>query len=625
MADETATFAVNLEDGTSGPAEAAAQALGNLKSKIDADSSALAGMQKALRNLKQATTPNTAQIGELSKQIAAQKESIAGAQSSFLELGGTFGKSKRGAQSFQERLAALSKTSAAMPGPLGGMLGSLSKLWTLLKGNVMTVALVGIAAGMLAVTAAAAAAAVALLKYGIANANARRNEGLQLEGLTKMRNLWGLAAGNSKDMQAAIDKVAGSTALGRDKLVEYTSQLYKAGVRGKNLESALEGAAVKGAALGDEAAKGFIGFAAGANLAGRSVQKLTDDVKARFGGVAAKKLLDLDVQLAKLHENFSALFDNLGIDGLLKAIHSVTSLFSTSTRSGQALQKMMSVIFQPMVNAIEAAMPYVKRFFQGIIIGGLMVTIALLKVRRWWRETFGGTEITKSMDLTTAALYAGVAAVGLFGIAIVGACGIAVAALVAAAPFIWAAVAAVGALALQGLILAAPFILGAIAIGALIAAGYQLYRLWKEIDWTSLGTAIVEGIVGGLKDSAAWLIDSVSELGKSALDALKSTLGIASPSKAFARLGATIPQGVAAGITAGKPEATRAVEELVDVPTGAGGARGGITIPITLGGITITTSGAGASDLAADLERELVPVFERLALQIGAALPRGAG
>jgi hypothetical protein len=621
-ADETATFAVNLEDGTSGPAEAAAVALGNLQKKIVADTTALGQMQKALRNLKGATTPNVSQIAELSKRIEAQKQAIAGAQSSYLQLGGNFEASKKKARSFVERLGELGQTAKGLPGPVGGVVGQLQSLSGIVSRGALVGGLVAVAAVLVAVAVAAVAATAALLKFGISSANARRNEALHLESLTKMRNVFGLAAGNAKEMQASIDRVSGTTALGRDKLGEYTAELYKMGLRGKNLDSALEGMAIKGAVVGDEGAKAFGQWAAGAARAGKSVQRLTDDVKARFGGIAAAQLLDLDVQTKKLHESFAALFADLGIDKLLEGINSITALFSQSTRSGQALKAIMETVFQPLVDAITYVAPIAKRFFQGIIVGALLVSIAVLKLRRYFRETFGGGELISQAALMKTALLAGVAAVGLFAAAMLLAFGAIVAVLVFAAPFLWAAVAAVGALAVQGLILAAPFILAAVAVGALIAAGYQLYQLWKEIDWTSLGTAIVDGIVNGIKASAKWLTDTVNELGTGALDALKSTLGIASPSKAFAQLGIAIPQGVAAGIDAGKGDTQSAVDGLVGVPGAPRGQASG-SVTIDVGGITIN-AGAGdqASDIAADVERELVPVFERIAIQLGAMLPR---
>jgi hypothetical protein len=621
-ADATSTYAIDLEDGTSGAAESAANALVNLKKRLDQDTAALGEMNKALRNLKGGSNVSLEQVKALTEQIKLQKDKIAAGQQSIISLGGSFNKVRP--KPTRDGLAELAKTAQGMPGPLGGVLGKLASLREMIAGNVMRIALVGIAAGLIALTAAAVYATATLLKYAIAQAGARRSELLRLEGMTKMRNWWGLAAGNAKEMQGAIDRVTDSTNLGRDKAAEYTQQLYRMGLRGKNLEDALEGAAIKASAVGEEGAKSFMGWAAGANMAGQSVKRLTDDVKARFGGVVTAQMLDFDVQIERLHKNLGRLFADLSIEPFLKGLYSITQLFSQSTRSGQALRAVMTTLVQPLINAVTAAAPYVKRFFQGIVIGALLVSIALLSVRKWWRQTFGSSDMLKDLDLTKGALYAGVAAVGAFGLAMVATFGLITAALVAAAPFLWAAVTAVGALAVEGLILAAPFILGAVAIGALIAAGYQLYQLWKEIDWTGLGTSIVEGIVGGLKASAKWLIESVSELGTSALAALKDKLGIASPSKAFARLGVAIPQGIEAGVEQGSPAARNAVRGIVDAELGAGsgGAGGGVTVKVDVGGITVTTTGdKQAGDLVADLEPAIISLFERVAAQLGAAVP----
>lgn len=605
-ADETATFALDLQDGSSGPAEAMAKQLEGLKRAIDRDTASLGQMQKALRNLKGATTPNLTQIGELNKRIAEQKSKVASAQSSFLSLGGKFEVGKKGAKGFAERLAELGKTTQAMPGPLGGMVGSLSKLGSVLGGGAMAAGLLAVAAAVVAITVAVIAATVALLKYGIASANARRSELLRLEGLTKMRNWWGIAAGNAKEMQASIDRVSGSTALGRDKLNEYANQIYRAGLRGEQFNQALEGAAIKGAVLGDEGAKAFIGWAAGANMAGKSVKRLTDDVKARFGGVAAAQLLDLNVQTQKLHENFAALFSGLKIEALLKGVSAVLGLFSQSTKSGQALKAIMGAVFQPMVDAAAYVAPIVKRFFQGIIIGSLLVTLAVLKVRRWFREVFG-SELVNRTYLMRAALVAGATVFGVI--------------LAVVAPFV-----------LMLASLATQFYLAAAAGSFLwkwIGKGYDKI---KSIEWGKLGRSIVEGIVNGIKKSAAWLIDTVSELGASALDAFKAKLGIASPSKVFAQLGVTIPQGLKVGVERGAPEAQSAVAGLVDVPrippvqggrTGAPAPRasGSNTITITLGGITVQTTADKAEGIAEEIEAQLVPVFERIAHTLGARLP----
>lgn len=638
MADAQATFAINLEDGTSGAAASAANALAKLKGQIDGDTKALAQMQRAMKNLQQGSSVNIQQFKDLKAAIEAKKQSIAQAQSSYLSLGGTFNAGGRGAKGLAERFAELTKTSQMMPGPLGGLLTKLGGIKGVLGGGAIALGIVAIAAGLVLLTAASAAASVALFKYGIAQADARRSELLRIEGLTKMRNWMGLAAGNAQEMQTAIDQVSGSVAIGRDKVAEYSTQLYKAGLRGQNLTDALEGVAIKAAVQGEAAASAFAGWAAGAALAGGSVKKLTDDVKARLGGIAAKQMLSLDVQSKKLHESFSALFSGLKIEGFLKALNMVTSLFSQNTASGRALKIILETMFQPLANVAESLGPVIKRFFQGMVIGALYLAIAVLTVRNWFKKTFGSSDILSGFDAQTAALYAGIAAVGLLGAAFVAMGGLIVGALAVATPFIWGAVTATAALAVQGLILAAPFLLGAVAIGALVAAGLALYDLWREIDWSSLGRAIIDGIVGGLESGAQWVIDAVTSLGESAFGAFKGTLGIASPSKEFAKLGVALPQGVEAGIDTGTPALKKSVETMVDVPqvptteaakTPEGSAvpaaaqRGG-PISISFGDIVVNSKAETAKEMAADFKHELERVLETVVVQLGATLPGGA-
>lgn len=72
---------------------------------------------------------------------------------------------------------------------------------------------------------------------------------------------------------------------------------------------------------------------------------------------------------------------------------------------------------------------------------------------------------------------------------------------------------------------------------------------FSAIDWASLGSDIVRGIVNGVKAAASALWSALTDLANSALNAAKSALGIASPSKVFASsVGRWIPAGMAVGI-----------------------------------------------------------------------------
>lgn len=72
---------------------------------------------------------------------------------------------------------------------------------------------------------------------------------------------------------------------------------------------------------------------------------------------------------------------------------------------------------------------------------------------------------------------------------------------------------------------------------------------FSDVDWASLGTELINGIVAGITAAASFLWETMKSLASSALSAAKEALGIASPSKLFsAEVGYWIPPGIAAGI-----------------------------------------------------------------------------
>jgi len=593
----TATYEIDLQSNVSGAAESAARALDSLRKSINADQKELAALKKAMNDLQGGASVDIKAFRDLKARIDAKKQSISSAQAAYVGLGGSFRKTSGDGKNVRSMLEQLTTQAKATPGPIGDVVGKLGNLRSLVVGGAIALGIIAIVAGMVALTAAAIAASSALLKYGLAQANARRAELLRLEGLTKMRNWWGIAAGNAAEMQTAIDKVSGSTALGRDKLSAYTEQLYKMGLRGQNLSEALEGMAIKAATQGDEAAKLWAGWAQGIALTGGSVKKLTDDVRARLGGIAAAQLLDLNVQTEKLRENFGLLFADLKIDGFLKSLNSITSLFSQSTATGRALKTMISAVFQPMINAVEYLGPIVKRFFQGMTLGALLITLELLKLRNWFRKTFGDSEILAGFDAQTAALKAGLFVV--MGLA-----------------------AGVAVLAAGFFLLLSPMLA---IVGAGVAVGYALtkaFRFVMGIEWGKLGRSIIDGIVGGLKRGAKWALDAIKSLGAQMMTAFKEKLGIASPSKEFARLGATLPQGVQVGVQRGTPGAQSAVENMVSVPAEqrAAGAVSS-SASVSTGDIHIHAQGATAAELMADVQHQLESILRRVAMQMGATVP----
>lgn len=616
MADAVATYRVELEDGVSGTSKNAVNALQELKDTIAADQKELRALESAFKDLNKAQVVNIDAARALQKQITAKKEAIGQAQAAFVNLGGTFGKVASQGKAPLGLIARLREAAQAAPGPLAGLMTRLGGLSGLLKAGGIALGILAIAAATVVMVTATTRALTSLAAYGVVQADARRSELLRLEGLTKLRFWYAAAAQSAESLQDATDKVSANVAIGRDQVAKYTDQLYRAGLRGQNLEDALEAVSIKASVQGEAAASAFAGWAAGTALAGGSVRKLADDVKARLGPIAARQMLGWDVQTKKLRESFSALFNGLKLEPLLRGLRQVTELFGQSSESGKALKHLVGFLFQPLIDGSETAGLYVRRFFQGMIIAALKTENVILRLRVWFADTFGGS-LAGKLDLTRVAVWAGYLAFG----ALAGAVGLTVTVL--------------------GALVAALALIPAAMLGA-VSIGYHLTQMFVELwpiavdiarDAVTWGKDIVLGIVKGLKGGAGWLADTMKDLGKNSLASFKKTLGISSPSKEFAKLGLTLPEGVAVGVERGAPQAQAAVDTMVSVPAapasgpgqaGAGGARSaGPSIALSIGEVHVHTQATETKGIMADLETELAKLLERLALQVGAR-PVGA-
>lgn len=634
-----AEFQLGLDaDALKAESESAANALEKLRESIDKDSKALADMQKAMRNLQSGKVVNVAQYRELQGQIDKTKASIASAQGQYVSLGGKFGdigkKAKdatKGGDAFKEQFESLTKVMQGMPGPLNGIMGHLGKLRGLLAGGAIALGIAAIAAAIVALTAAAIAAVAALTKYGVAQADAARSEKIRLEGLTKLRFWYQKIPGDAGAMQAGIDKVAAKSALSRGEIVKLNEQLYRLGFRGENLALTLNAAQKKMSVQGDAAAQRFIGWATTANIAGESVKKLAARVDADIGGLAMRQLYSLDVQTKKLNESFEALFADLGIERFLKAMFSVTQLFSQSTESGKALKQILEHFLQPIIDGVAQVAPLVKRFFQGLIIAALDFEIAILDVKIAMAEVFGaGSDAESNMAQLETALKIGkiafwglVIVVGILGALLAGVVG-------------------------TFLILAAPVILTTklfLSLWDAWSVGMEelgFFDAWKtgfdellDFDYLALGAAVIDGIMKAL--TAGW--DTIGgwfdKLGSSIVARFKKAIGAQSPSKLFADAAVAIPQGVVVGIERGAPEAAAAVEGLIPPPdatpptstptpaAGRAGAGRSATATVTIGELHVHAQSSDPQAMALDVRRELESILQSIAFQLGTE-PAGA-
>lgn len=643
----SASFTIHLEDEISASANASADALQHLRDQIDKDTRAMDNMQKAMRRLKAGGLSDTPQYKALSNAVKDQKQKIGEVQTEYLRMGGGLSNLTKKSGDFRDGLTGLEKKLSGLPGPLGQVGQWVGKLGKLLSGTRGMALLAG--AAFLVMAGAVLYAVAALTKYAIATADARRNELLRIEGLTKLRTFatmqLGLKPGNASAMQKDIDQVSQSVALGRDELGKYQDQLYRMGLRDENLTQALEGVAIKAAVQGDAAAQAFAEWAAGANMSGRSVKALADDVKARLGGIAMRQMLSLEVQSKKLGEAWDALFADVQIEGFLKGVQSIYHLFSQTTESGKALKSIMEKIVQPMIDQVTALAPLVKRFFQGVILAALDVGIAFYEIRNALRRTFGDSKVGKWLNDVSG---------GMSGLEL---------ACKAGEIAVYALLVAFTALGVYLAVLAAPFAVP-ILIGA--AALWGLYEIVKacwapmkklgvllaETDWgvlweqlfspltdfgrkladmglEGLGGQIVDGLITGIKNMSGAFVDALKGLAGKGWSGFKDALGIHSPSTVFAALGKQIPAGVTMGVQSGTSDAQAAVDGMIKPPSGAAGGGAAATaaaaapsLTVTIESITVNAqSGQQAKGIAQDIRGALAQELEVLLLQLGGAMP----
>ncbi len=478
--DATATFAVDLESNAGEVAPNAAAAIEALREQIRGGVDELRNMQAALRNMKGASGAAGETVTALRDKIAAHKAVIGQQQARYIQLGGTFKNTKKPAQDAAVGIKELLEAARGSSGPLGGFAQRLGTIRSVLAAGGMAAGIVGVAAAVVALTAATVAAIGALTAYGIAQADARRSELLRLEGLSKTRNYWLAAAGfrqvadKASFLQGVVDQVSDTVALGREKIVDYASGLYRAGLRAGNLQAALEGVSIVAATQGDAAAEAWKGWALGAAMTGQSVRALANDVKARLGGIAARQLLSLDVQTRKLKENLTRIFAGVRLDKMLDGISKVTELFSQSTASGRALAVLAETMLNPIAEAIGSTGPIAKDFFRGMILMAQELVIRILETRLWFKKTFGDPEILKGIDKTRLALYVGGGVVAAFA-------------------------GAVTALALGFAVMGLGAALTALSIKALVDGTRMAWAEMMKIDWAAAGTAVIDGIVNGIK------------------------------------------------------------------------------------------------------------------------------
>jgi hypothetical protein len=583
--------------------------------------------------------------------IAAQKQKIGDLEGKASGKGADIGKLQASLGKFRE-MSEESKKAGGSLKDLGeaakgsdGMIGKLANGFEKLKAAGPAAVVVALAVALLAVAAAAIAGAVALTKFALASADASRSS----------RLLSNAAAGGSMvgaELEAVINDVANTTPLARDRIAEMARSMEVAKLRGRDMQVALQTAATAASAIGDSAASAFTSIAeksqfarrfllTKADLAGTGVEfaevaasiaktmgisvaaattliqrggvsvskgleAMNDAVQKKFGKTVAAQMLSLNTQFSKMKEGLGRLFDGVDIEPFLRGLKLITGLFSEQTVTGAALKTLFSSMFSGLAAASEGIFPIISAFLRGMVIAALTSYIAFLRVRKAIADAFGGDSAGK-IDWIMTAMTVGKYAVYGLGVALFALVGIF--ALLAAVflplmfvlslPFILAAA------VVYGLYKAITMIASAASamFGAIVAALSAI----TGIDLAAVGTNLVKSLANAITAGASLVIAAVTNLGTSAMSALKGILGIASPSKVFTAYGKFTAEGFADGVEDGTPAANETVKQL-----GAGEpTTGGQKVAAQRGGDTFVFNYYGPLDAFDDFRRRVLDVFEQ--------------
>jgi hypothetical protein len=459
-----------------------------------------------------------------------------------------------------ERLGKLQSALGAVGGPIGALgqrvLGPV-KGFSELSGAIgesrasavfAVAGFAALAAAIVLVTAAAVAGTLAIAAYAIGLADSKRNSKLASEAMEAMHPE--LIA-----LRSDFEALTNETGMHTDELQELAGALKEAGVAAGDMPAALRAAALAETALGQGGSKDFIADIKAGKVA---VGELSKEVSGKLGPIVSKQMMGIGAQTEKLKKNFTGLFSGLNIDPVLAGFETLVSLFDENTAAGQAMKFLFESVFQPLIDQAENAAYVVEAFALGFLIGLTKIYIAVKPAIKAIGEFLGfeDTSLSETLDVVQVAAealsYVFVGIVGIFGL--VGAVlAIAAAGFFALVAPIFAVVGAITYLAAQ-------------LVGIFMGAWQSVTEFLSGINLMTIGSDIIMGLVNGILSAPDAILNAITGVVGGAIDAAKSLLGISSPSKVFAEMGAQTGEGFVAGVEDTTGDAQAAMSDMVEPP-----------------------------------------------------------
>lgn len=263
-----------------------------------------------------------------------------------------------------------------------------------------------------------------------------------------------------------------------------------------------------------------------------------------------------------------------GLDSVRSALVIIDGLFSSTSKSGQALREALTTLFNAIIKGFFGVEGLDKQSLEETIVS---LSNAIIRAAPKIQEFFA--TLRQIFDITLA-IGKAAADLGVFSL--------------------------IGTI-LQGIafLILQPVMLTLAWITVLGQLWEVIVGIWDSITgfFTSafdLGGDIIDGLTQGISSGASSVVDAISSTVMGAIDSAKALLGIASPSKVFEQMGAFTSEGFAMGMS-GAPSAQAAMNTMLTPPAVtplASMSRGG-GAATTTGDITVMINGVDPNNARA--------------------------
>lgn len=326
---DTAADAVIAKSGRS------ANALRRMRSEYDDNEQTLSKLTAAQSRFAEGSKG----YEQLGASVTKLRERNGALGQAYVRLGGDFAKASP--KAFRLDSEALIKVAGQVPGPIGMIAQKANALSAAMGGGGLAQTLGLAGAGMTAIAAVAVSAAAALVGFGVAMTASAQSQQLQLRAFGALGTGLAYTKTQAAGFVDTIKAVSASSALSATEVGGYAQKLIEAGVKPKDLESALRATTQIAATQGDSYANQFAAKVAGSSKAGGSIVKMVTDVNTKLGPLADEAFGSIGTQLLKLKDAFVSGFDDLDLSPLTGSIAQVTrsvqDMFGGAKDSGKSL------------------------------------------------------------------------------------------------------------------------------------------------------------------------------------------------------------------------------------------------------------------------------------------------